>query len=474
MMPSRTIILALGRAGDIINILPLALKYARSGERPILCVAEEFAGLLSGVSYVEPLVYPGLYNDPPAALRWLKQNRPRDRLIIAQSYRHPFDKQHATDSYQTESWRLAGGLEEFGKWPTVFDQRNLAREERFCEGVLRGKKPAILVATGSVSSPFPHAARLFQTIEATFPEHSVIDLSGIRAEVVYDLIGLYDRAEVLVSVDSVHLHLARAARVPVVAIRNNGWFGSVNPPATIDSYRYENILSETLVQRLADALRPHHRFVVHCCDMHGSGDRVERARATWAAAYGEESTIDCRLYTSDFKHTASEVGDTRDLPLLNELLWSAVETAQDDGDVVVWSNGDNGFQPGAFEKFKQHAALFGAFSIRRDAHHIGRDVFGFTVGWLKQNLPDIPPFYCGAPQFDLMLAALIRKQRGIVTTARNLGTDFYPCELEPGLVTHEDHQSAWSGENEHRHPANLINCSLMRRWEEKNGMKITT
>lgn len=445
---------------------------AHRGEKPVMCVAAEFAGILDGVSYVDRLVYPGLYNDPPKALRWLKANRPRDKIIIAQSYRHPSDKRQLTASYQTESWRVAGHLEDFGKWPLVFDQRNQAREEKLVERVLAGKRPAILVATQSVSSPFPYGEILLREIAAAFPKHSVIDLGTVQAEAIYDLIALYDAAECLVSVDTLHLHLARAARCPVVAIRNDGWFGSIVPPATIIEQRYGCVLPGAVAECLQDRLKKQHRFVVHVCDTHGKGARVTKARATWLAAYGDESMIKCRLPASAFGKSAKDVGDVRDLPLLRDMLTEAMKSAPHSEDIVIWSNGDNGFAPGAFEKFKRHAALYGAFSIRRDANHIGRDVFGFTKAWLMAHIDQIPDFYMGAPAFDLVLAAIIRRTRGIVSTKYNLRLDFFPCELEPGLVTHEDHPSRWAGENEHKFPANLINMTLLREWEKANKMTL--
>lgn len=256
MKASRDILCAFGRFGDVANVLQLALHMSQKGERPIFCVAQDFASILEGVSYVDPLVYPGRYDEPPAAVRWLKTNRPKDKVIIAQSYRHPSDKQHLTDSYQKESWRLAGALDEFGAHPLIFDQRNRVREDAFVEDVLRGKKPAILVATDSISSPFPWAAKLFQTIESAFPDHSVIDLSSVKAERIYDLIALYDRAVCLVSVDTCHLHLVRAAKCPVVAIVNDLWYGSIPPPSTTFAVRYSDAehKTEDIINAIHDIL----------------------------------------------------------------------------------------------------------------------------------------------------------------------------------------------------------------------------
>jgi hypothetical protein len=73
---------------------------------------------------------------------------------------------------------------------------------------------------------------------------------------------------------------------------------------------------------------------------------------------------------------------------------------------------------------------------------------------------NIPDFLLGAPFWDLCLAAIIRKDRGINTTKENLNLDFFPCETTHRYALHEDHASSWAGENEYVYPANKRNRAL--------------
>ena len=144
--------MCLGRNGDIASLLPLMLHESESGHNPMLCVSQDFADILDGVSYCERIIYPGPYNDPPAGARWLQQHVQGNPVIIAQQYRHPFDRQRLTASYQTESWRMAGALEQFGRHPLVFDRRSAARENELSKFYGTEGMPHILVSFDSVSS----------------------------------------------------------------------------------------------------------------------------------------------------------------------------------------------------------------------------------------------------------------------------------------------------------------------------------
>ena len=62
----------LGRYGDILNLLPLLHKDSLAGVKPKLMVAAEYAPLLDGVSYVEPVIYPGPHYEIIKAVEYAK------------------------------------------------------------------------------------------------------------------------------------------------------------------------------------------------------------------------------------------------------------------------------------------------------------------------------------------------------------------------------------------------------------------
>ncbi len=75
-------LLALGRLGDILNILPLAEKLAKESDTGKIkfAVAEDYAEILESVSYVDPVIWPGRFED---------------LLLAKQALSHKYDLVHA-------------------------------------------------------------------------------------------------------------------------------------------------------------------------------------------------------------------------------------------------------------------------------------------------------------------------------------------------------------------------------------------
>jgi hypothetical protein len=221
-------VVCLGRYGDIANALPIAYRlWKDTGEKPKFFVAEEFQSILDGVSYVRPMVWKVDYKQLPLAIERMKGFGP----IICQTYKHP-DQSRKTDSFQKEAWRHAGWLEKFGTIPLVFDQRSTERENALADkyGV---NHTTVLVAGKGVSSPLK-----FDLWNELSCVPNIVNLSEVQAEKVYDIIGLIERAKLLVTIDTAALHFSRATNTKVVALINDGWFGSVPPPNSVASIRY--------------------------------------------------------------------------------------------------------------------------------------------------------------------------------------------------------------------------------------------
>ena len=156
----------LGRIGDILNILPLC-----NGSR--LMVAKEFAPLLEGVSYVEPVIYDGPHYEIAKAMEFAKSvskdvvcsqvNGPLPQ-VLEHVYKPAGRVGAIKTSYQKESWGVAGRIDEWDSLlPLVFDRRNEEREEKLLRDngfMSKKQKPVILLSLKSHSSPFPFAAPL--------------------------------------------------------------------------------------------------------------------------------------------------------------------------------------------------------------------------------------------------------------------------------------------------------------------------
>lgn len=240
----------LARFGDIIQMLPAfkALK-ERTGNNPIVVVSPEYAPVFDGVSYVTPWVmslpwpsgvaqarglarveYPKavvlqFWNDSKA--QYSSEVGRQTRVIQCAGEKWCVDAERWPD-YGTAMWSRAGfSREEMLTLPLSFDCRDADREARLAKLSLHPRRPNLLINWSGTSSPFPYTPE-FQGIMAKYRDRlSFVDLNAVRAERIYDLLGLYDRSVGLVTIDTATLHLAPAAKLPYIAFTRSDWSGSV-------------------------------------------------------------------------------------------------------------------------------------------------------------------------------------------------------------------------------------------------------
>jgi hypothetical protein len=246
----------LGKNGDLLNLAPLCKLASDRGQKVGVMVAKEFESLLDGFSYIEKVVYDGPYYEIEKALEQAKAicpdaisiqtNGPVEEVRKA-TYEPAGQANAITDSFSRESWMLAKELQWWGAVPLVIDKRDAAREEALLPKNWRRaglKKKICLLSLSSVSSPFPYAALVKEMLALKFPKFHFIDLAEIRAERFYDLLGLYEIAHCLVTVDTGHLHLAAATpKLPVMALVQDEptyWFGTAWRPQHVFHCRYHD------------------------------------------------------------------------------------------------------------------------------------------------------------------------------------------------------------------------------------------
>lgn len=489
-----SVFVMLGRYGDICNILPMLKSESDAGRRPTLVVGRDFQDILDGVSYVDRLVWDGPYEGLPECLRWLRRDKEIPMPIVCQFHHNPIDNGRLTDSYQKEVWRLAGRLKDFeSRGPLVFDRRDFEREAQLWNRP--NSMPLVLVGLESVSSPLKSAKRIREAIrEQLGVDFNVVDLSSIRAERIYDLIGLYERAACIVSSDTVHLHLARACKTPILALVNDGWRGSVTPDLAIDVLRYAElpkrideipkIIQAAITRRaqveIAPAKSPQsppgRPTIYHVVDGFGNDPRHQDAQATWNQAYLRGIIP---VHVNGYPRNAkTELGDPRPLPFLKDILWAAIPAdATGAGDhIIVWTNSDIGLKAGLADVILEHVGRHGAASMRRTESngkgHPGRDLFAFTIDWLHAHWDEFPDYVIGAPTFDLGLVAMIRKSHGLPTNLKNMGDDLAPADMSPGFALHTSHAPEWQVKNMDSIPSVRHNKRLFREWAHKYAPEI--
>ena len=513
--PTRICVVELGRYGDIINILPYLKMIADRYMVPHLCVSNEFASLLEGVSYVQP--YPVQLKNEELGSALALCNEEFDIVINAQIWGKGVTIKKTEPAYNVQSWASCGVLNKFNDFSIrpVFDKRNREREAKLIQDVQgTDTRPMILVnVSKAVSSPCPHCAPLIDSINEKWNEYHVVDLSTIQAHRLYDMIGLMEEAVCLVSLDTSFLHLCSATNVPVVAILNpKEWAGTVvrsknlayvtnydavkeKPELVHDGIEAALAMSNTSVVEIeVEKSKP--GSVYHLVDRFDDTDqnaikRKAKAVESWDQLYENSSLIPIHVW--DFPRNSKDtIGDTRRLPYLKDLLQKGIDGTQP-GDVIIWSNDDTILHPKIVEYAKFHCSVYGACSFFRTefysqppptdlsvkhyarfgkGSHVGRDAFAFSREWLVQNMDEIPDFLLGACEFDLWLAIFIRHTFGIETNGENLDKSIFPAEPERGFCGHVAHKSIWNQGDSNASPSNRHNRKLFREYCAKHFPKL--
>jgi hypothetical protein len=188
------------------------LRIYKEGVTPTLIVGRDFRGITDRVTYCNEIVSPFNPIEFPQALTWARNQY--GNVIAAQVFANTQAGINNGENFAEESYRLIGRLHQFGSEPTLFDARDYESEAAIVSAETTAR-PYILIATKSVSSPFPQAVEMEQAIQHKYgKDYDVINVSEIHAPNPVDLLGLLDGAACLISVDTMHLWLARALRRP--------------------------------------------------------------------------------------------------------------------------------------------------------------------------------------------------------------------------------------------------------------------
>lgn len=226
-------IAVLGRYGDIINVLPIAKKYADFGQRIAWGVLPEYADIFDGVSYVTPIVVNTKLQNVNVCVREL--NKCCTNVQAWQMFGNSAVGRRRTSSFAMEMWRMAGAEAEFMNLPLIFDRREPAREAELVKRVIgENQRPLLYSGTGN-SSPFDKTHICLQAVKKVAAQYNcpVIDISQARAQRIYDMLGVFEASRGLVVIDSAYLHLTYACGTPTFALTSEGpkndrspWYGS--------------------------------------------------------------------------------------------------------------------------------------------------------------------------------------------------------------------------------------------------------
>jgi hypothetical protein len=476
------IYIMLGRNGDIINLLPvLKQEHDRSGIRPHLLVAMEFVELLGGVSYVEPLVWTGAWQDCIAAEQWVRAEYPSADIVNCAVYGVGYRLHRQCASFQREAWRMAGMRTPWGHLPLVFDRRDKKREL----ALIRSQPAYVVTAFSGTSAPFAGGAAIIAELRK---KYEVVDISQLRCERIYDMIAILEHAICMVCSDSAPLHLAWAVPdLPVVSLapdRSDPWNRADWRPQHVARIFYSEatldpscvVKSVDMSQQLAGVWP---RFI-HVTSAPVSIDtetlrRMEVARASWQLEMdyaGRWSEI--LLMNEDLTRDTKRMhGEVMGAPYVKDVINAAAERCRP-RDVIVFSNADVCCAPGLtgwiVDSMIRGGAAFthrwdydleikeplrGEEEVGLGRWYPGSDCFAFTAAWWMVHGDEYPDMVMGREACDMVLRQLIKRTGGV--------------EI-PQCIYHEKHPSFWEKVgNKESLPSNRLNRAMAKNWLAENG-----
>lgn len=421
-------VLQLGRYGDIINILPFVRLLSAQHDSPVdIIVSKDYQDILDGVSYCNKIVWNGPMEDFESARNWASVNWAR--LIATQL--HPRSDIHIqlTDAFNKEAWLLAGALDQFGEIPLLFDGRSLNREQELQRKTITDK-PCVLFSASGTSSPITNAEHYKTELGRLIgPEFDLIDISGLKAERIYDVLGLMEMAVCLVTTDSAMLHLAAASAVPVVAIiadTPSAWYGTRPLCNVIFKVRYSDASSK--LRDIASAVRtvPIGSRIVHLFSDYLSLNQRTYSRKiiaerSWKSQHRIDRWLVDRVSNSMLPRVFED--SNRSLPYIHDLIQHAMLRSRPD-DIIVMTNSDTCLAPNFSRKLREHFTKSDAlYSYRIDFQNInceksvseikngkqypGCDLFAFKPAWWENNWQSFPDMLLGAEAWDWCMRVLM-------------------------------------------------------------------
>lgn len=478
----------LGRAGDVINFLPVLQVYKdQTGDVPELLVSEPFAEILDGVSYAKALPWKGGWQYPIEAIEWARHERPGAEIVNCAVYGIGFRFSRRCASFDREAWTNADCPFPWGDVRPLFDRRNREREMQQLWNPFHLPMGTVVTCFSGVSTPFPdHSSHEINELlrAAGF---NVVDVSNLRAPRIYDLLGLLERAFCLVCSDTSILHLAAAVpTLPVVSLvqdRVERWQRSSWRAEHVDRVFYSDAVLNPgriveSVRRCRDytARRKFYRVFSYVGTPEESDVRRLRvAHASWQfEMLRGRRMAEARIPGASLpRSTATVYGENKPAPYYRDLIEPLIPQMRMQ-DVLIICNADVGVTPGftgwVIEALERHGAVFthrwdydlpiekplkSEAQVCDGAWYPGSDCWAFTKAWWLSWGDRFPDMAMGREAGDMIFRNLIKLGGGV--------------EI-PAAIWHEKHPSFWEHwGNRETLPSNVRNRILATDWLKENG-----
>lgn len=499
----RIAIIQLARYGDLVSALPFAKHLADSGNEVTFFTHPQFADLFEATSYVKFSPVATNHKDVAGAVRAAEQAC-FDKIIKCQvdgnKGRMPFE----VENYQTAQWARAGFLDKFHELPLVFDRRD-EKGDVFavqCHVPPEDGRPLLGFCLKGQSSPYFRWPEQQKWIVEKFGKtHRLLNFADICVRRIHNLVALIEACDVLLTVDTLHLHLAYATLTPTLAMST----GHTPHPECRPSEWYNSeprkhwIFKCTYAESLTDATRAEMERIINTQDFtlgrlmrtppkmpqdrvwhvfhwfwqnEDEKRRVLNAHKTWDWHHVGDFQYRKRFFEmTEASKTSRDIGDTRRLPRVADVIDFGAGTDEvRNEDIVVLTNSDICLTEDAIndirKKLKTDECCFSrrvdvkdatiAPNIDRLAAYEGTDLFAMRVGFWRQHQHELPQFYLGCEGFDFVLRHWMRKYNP-------------DAEMVPPVCWHELHQPFWAlPQVVQANPAQVHNRETARKWAMEN------
>lgn len=402
-------IVSLRRYGDIISLLPLLRFLARQQNAPVkLVVHKSFASVLDGVSYVEPIIWDKDLDDPLAAT---KAHNAKNAQVRGKGI--PVD--HKQGDFAKRAWNLLG-YEWNRHVPLVFDKRDERREKKLCKAnFISAHFPKILLKLHSFSSPFADAEKFKDKVYKEFNDLTeIVELDTIKAERIYDLLGLMDKAACLITTDTSTYWLAKASKCPIVSLVNPLPFQSSPPngnvlvrvPYNQWQAKWDSIaraVHSTLFEPEGDGIALVYNF--YEATNNDTIMREKAAQETWPLLKARIIPFKPELRSSQ------SIGDKRGTPFLRDMIEHSFSSGNEN--IVAVINNDILVDKSLRDEVIKSCKEYGCYwSYRLDkpdgATDYGADFFAMTRKWWFMHRHQIPDLLHSYPWWDNILLRIMR------------------------------------------------------------------
>lgn len=467
---NKKIFIMLGRYGDIINILPV-LKYENDqhGYEPGLVVSKDYADILNGCSYLQPIIFNERFEKINEAIAFVNNKYTDHDIINCAVYGHNYHYKRQCNSFLREAWHKSRCPIPFGHLPLVFDKRNEERGGKLLHELnVKENKKIIITALSGNSSPFPQANYLLAQLKQKFnqKEYQVIDISNYKAGRFYDLLTLYEIADTLISIDSAPLHLANAVQnLNVISLVNDkgSWYQSDWKPNHILRISYKEV--QHRIDEIFFTIKNKKRRKIHYLTSMSENLNEETKRRIDFA----QDTIKREMIFTQ-KYWTHNIYENR-LPKIKDMINCIAERNINDDDIIFIANSDISIVPnltgfllnlkkGDAAYFHRHdfkrldKPLISEAEIQSGSWYIGSDAFAFTKSWWIRHREIFPSMYYAREAWDMVMRNMIKRSRGI--------------EIHNSIY-HEKHKSYWESKKGKNCKENVHNRRVAKQWLDKYG-----